>query len=120
MTQTPDSISVSPGQTITITCTSSSHTGDNIRCSTCLNWYQQKPGQRPTPIIWYASNLQTGAPDRFSGSGSGTDFTLTIRDIKDEDEAEYCCQQCNRLPFTQWYRAVQKPPSSFSNNKSQI
>ncbi|CAI9540498.1 unnamed protein product, partial [Staurois parvus] len=100
LTQTPKEITATPGQTVTISCKSSTGIG------TCLNWYQQKPGQRPTLIIWYASNLQSGVPDRFtpdrfSGSGSGTDFTLTIRDIKDEDEADYCCQQCSSYPLTQ-------------------
>ncbi|CAH2299484.1 Ig kappa chain V-III region VG [Pelobates cultripes] len=87
MTQTPESVTVSPGQTATMTCTSSAG------IDSYLQWYQQKPGQPPKPLIYYASSRATGIPARFSGSGSGTSFTLTISGMLAEDAADYYCQQ---------------------------
>ncbi|CAJ0967728.1 unnamed protein product [Ranitomeya imitator] len=50
MTQTPDYISVSPGDTVTISCTAS--TG----ISNALAWYQQKSGERPKLLIYSATS----------------------------------------------------------------
>ncbi|PIO09095.1 hypothetical protein AB205_0064040 [Aquarana catesbeiana] len=95
MTQTPDSISVSPGQTVTITCTSS--TG----ISNALAWYQQKTQQPPKLLIAGASSRQSGIPDRFSGSGYGSEFKLTINGATEDDEGKYYCQQYWSSPLTQ-------------------
>nr|4F15_C Chain C, Fab fragment, light chain [Mus musculus]4F15_F Chain F, Fab fragment, light chain [Mus musculus]4F15_I Chain I, Fab fragment, light chain [Mus musculus]4F15_L Chain L, Fab fragment, light chain [Mus musculus] len=97
MTQSPASLAVSPGQRATITCRASesvSNYGINF-----INWFQQKPGQPPKLLIYTASNKGTGVPARFSGSGSGTDFTLTINPVEAEDTANYFCQQTKEVPY---------------------
>ncbi|PIO12644.1 hypothetical protein AB205_0076260, partial [Aquarana catesbeiana] len=86
MTQTPDSISVSPGQTVTITCTSSADSYSYVA------WYQQKPQQPPKLLIYDGSNRQSGIPDRFSGSRSGNVYKLTITGGTEDDEGRYYCQ----------------------------
>uniref|UniRef100_UPI0015828AB5 immunoglobulin kappa light chain variable domain-containing protein n=1 Tax=Listeria monocytogenes TaxID=1639 RepID=UPI0015828AB5 len=92
MTQSPSSLSVSVGDRVTITCRASQS------ISSYLNWYQQKPGKAPKLLIYAASSLQSGVPSRFSGSGSGTDFTLTISSLQPEDFATYYCQQSYSTP----------------------
>nr|8TP9_F Chain F, Light chain of Fab 2-2-1G06 [Homo sapiens]8TP9_G Chain G, Light chain of Fab 2-2-1G06 [Homo sapiens]8TP9_L Chain L, Light chain of Fab 2-2-1G06 [Homo sapiens]8TPA_E Chain E, Light chain of Fab 2-2-1G06 [Homo sapiens]8TPA_J Chain J, Light chain of Fab 2-2-1G06 [Homo sapiens]8TPA_L Chain L, Light chain of Fab 2-2-1G06 [Homo sapiens] len=94
MTQSPSSLSASVGDRVTITCRAS-HNIQNF-----LNWYQQKPGKAPKLLIYAASTLQSGVPSRFSGSGSRTDFTLTISSLQPEDFAAYYCQQSYGLPRT--------------------
>nr|8BCZ_L Chain L, BA.2-23 light chain [Homo sapiens] len=94
MTQSPSSLSASVGDRITITCQASQD------INKYLNWYQQKPGKAPKLLIYDASNLETGVPSRFSGSGSGTDFTFTINSLQPEDIATYYCQQHDNIPIT--------------------
>nr|8CXC_L Chain L, 3F2 Antibody light chain [Mus musculus] len=94
MTQSPSSLSASVGDRVTITCRSSQGIGS------WLAWYQQKPEKAPQSLIYAASSLQSGVPSRFSGSGSGTDFTLTISNLQPEDFATYYCQQYNSYPLT--------------------
>ncbi|WP_431354929.1 hypothetical protein, partial [Klebsiella pneumoniae] len=42
-------------------------------------------------MIYRASTVESGVPSRFKGSGSGTEFTLTISDLECADAATYFC-----------------------------
>ncbi|KAG8591125.1 hypothetical protein GDO81_000049, partial [Engystomops pustulosus] len=95
LTQSPGYISVFPGETVTISCTSSTSTWHS------LAWYQQKAGERPQLLIHGAISRYTGVPDRFSGSGSDYDSTLKITKVIEEDAADYYCQQYSSFPLTQ-------------------
>ncbi|CAO2605329.1 Ig kappa chain V-III region MOPC 63 [Lemmus lemmus] len=96
LTRSPGLLSVSLGQKATISCKSSESMGSIHH----MHWYQKKPGQPPKLLIYYASYLESGVPARFSGSGSGTDFTLTISPVEADDAATYYCQQSYDLPPT--------------------
>nr|1X9Q_A Chain A, 4m5.3 anti-fluorescein single chain antibody fragment [Homo sapiens] len=99
MTQTPLSLPVSLGDQASISCRSSQslvHSNGN----TYLRWYLQKPGQSPKVLIYKVSNRVSGVPDRFSGSGSGTDFTLKINRVEAEDLGVYFCSQSTHVPWT--------------------
>ncbi|EDK98832.1 mCG141790, partial [Mus musculus] len=93
ITQSPSYLAASPGETITINCRASKS------ISKYLAWYQEKPGKTNKLLIYSGSTLQSGIPSRFSGSGSGTDFTLTISSLEPEDFAMYYCQQHNEYPY---------------------
>uniref|UniRef100_A0A673I9J2 Ig-like domain-containing protein n=1 Tax=Sinocyclocheilus rhinocerous TaxID=307959 RepID=A0A673I9J2_9TELE len=81
VTQSPSTTAAQPEETVKISCRTSTDP---------LSWYLQKPGEAPKLLIYKANTLQSGTPSRFSGSGSKTDFTLTI--IQTEDAGHYYCQ----------------------------
>nr|7ARN_L Chain L, Antibody Fab Fragment Light Chain [Homo sapiens] len=94
MTQSPSSLSASIGDRLTITCRASQAIRESVQ------WYQQKPGKAPKLLMFSTSILESGVPSRFSGSGFGTHFTLTISSLQPEDFATYSCQQNYSGPFT--------------------
>uniref|UniRef100_A0A0D9SDK1 Ig-like domain-containing protein n=1 Tax=Chlorocebus sabaeus TaxID=60711 RepID=A0A0D9SDK1_CHLSB len=100
MTQTPLSLPVTPGEPASISCKSSQSLLDSDDGYTYLDWYLQKPGQSPQFPIYDVSSRASGVPDRFSGSGSGTDFTLKISRVEAEEVGVYYCVKRIELPST--------------------
>uniref|UniRef100_A0A4W6FN52 Ig-like domain-containing protein n=1 Tax=Lates calcarifer TaxID=8187 RepID=A0A4W6FN52_LATCA len=94
LTQSPGAQSVVLGQTVSIRCKASSS------MSSYLHWYLQKPGEPPKLLI-ADTTYPSGIPGRFTGSGSNSDFTLTISGVQAEDAAVYYCQSLHYIN-SQW------------------
>nr|4RGM_B Chain B, 20B1 light chain [Mus musculus]4RGM_L Chain L, 20B1 light chain [Mus musculus] len=94
MTQSPSSLSASLGERVSLTCRASQEISDY------LTWLQQKPDGTIKRLIYVASSLDSGVPKRFSGSRSGSDYSLTISSLESEDFADYYCLQYANYPWT--------------------
>ncbi len=92
VTQSP-SITAAQGQEVRINCKTSS----SVYGGSYLHWYLQKPGEAPKLLIYAATSRYTGTPSRFSGSGSNSDFTLTISGVQTEDTGDYYCQSYHEI-----------------------
>uniref|UniRef100_K7E327 Ig-like domain-containing protein n=1 Tax=Monodelphis domestica TaxID=13616 RepID=K7E327_MONDO len=87
----PPSASAALGSSARLSCTLSSElSGNNVY------WHQQSSGKPPRYLLYVTSSGGTGRgdgiPERFSGSGSGTNRFLSISNVEPEDEADYFCQ----------------------------
>uniref|UniRef100_A0A668VFB6 Ig-like domain-containing protein n=1 Tax=Oreochromis aureus TaxID=47969 RepID=A0A668VFB6_OREAU len=89
----PGAVSSAVGGDVNITCRTSQDVLDSI----ALAWYQQKDGNPPKLLIYLADTLESGIPVRFTGSGSNSDFTLTISGVQAEDAAVYYCQSVHEI-----------------------
>ncbi|XP_067837982.1 immunoglobulin kappa light chain-like isoform X3 [Heptranchias perlo] len=69
--------------------------GASIDSSNPIHWYQHKPGQPPTRILYYngkTTSRDPGFDNRFkAGTSKGTEFYLAIDKVKAEEAATYYC-----------------------------
>ena len=94
MIQSPSSMFGSLGDRVSLTCQAS----QSIRVY--LSWYQQKPDGTIKLLIYSTSILDSGVASRFRGSGSGSDYSLTINSLESEDVAIYYSLQYASSPPT--------------------
>lgn len=93
----PGAVSSAAGGSVSISCT----TSQSVYSSNYLAWYQQRDGGAPKLLIYYATTRASETPGRFTGSGSGSSFTLSISGVTAEDAAHYYCQSLHSIN-SQW------------------
>uniref|UniRef100_A0A672KTR4 Immunoglobulin heavy variable 9-2 n=1 Tax=Sinocyclocheilus grahami TaxID=75366 RepID=A0A672KTR4_SINGR len=102
---TEQSVTVSPGGSVKLTCACSGFTLSSYR----MHWIRQAPGKGLEWIIYYYddSYKRSSVQGRFTASSDSSNLYLNMNQLKTEDTAVYYC-----ATGTQWkhkYRAaVQK------------
>uniref|UniRef100_A0A8C0H7Z5 Ig-like domain-containing protein n=1 Tax=Chelonoidis abingdonii TaxID=106734 RepID=A0A8C0H7Z5_CHEAB len=115
VTQPPE-VSVSPGNTVKLSCTMSSGTSIS---DYYVFWYQQKPGNSPRYLLYYYSESSkgqgSGVPARFSGSKDSNTGYLTISGALAEDEADYYYRWGSetKTPFAAGKGGLSETPSPY-------
>lgn len=71
LTHSPASLSLSVRESIIVRCLKSE------KIYSELHWYQQKQGKSSQLLIYSTTSLADDVPSRFSGSGSGTQYSLS-------------------------------------------
>lgn len=99
LTQNPLSLSVVLGEPASISCKSSESLVYNDG-RIYQQWFHKKPGQPPRLLFYLISDREPGISDRYSASGSETDFTLKISRREPEDVGVYYCSQITKYPHT--------------------
>ncbi|KAL7381817.1 hypothetical protein ABVT39_011774 [Epinephelus coioides] len=96
----PGAVRSALGGSVTISCRTSHDPDTGCGSSPsypCVFWYKKRDGEAHNLVIYGISRRAVGAPDRFSGSGSNSAFTLTISGVQAEDAAVYYCQSIKTL-----------------------
>uniref|UniRef100_A0AAZ1X4F5 Ig-like domain-containing protein n=1 Tax=Oreochromis aureus TaxID=47969 RepID=A0AAZ1X4F5_OREAU len=99
----PGAVSSAVGGTVTIRCM----TGQNVYSNKNMYWYKQKDGGVPKLLIYQSSTRASGTSARFTGSGSNSDFTLTISGVQAEDAAVYYCKGEFNVTQTQFHEGTE-------------
>ncbi|CAM5161520.1 unnamed protein product [Eretmochelys imbricata] len=112
----PPSASVSPGNTVKLSCTMSSGTSIS---GYAVSWYQQKPGNPPRSLLYDCSDSSkgqgSGVPARFSGSKDTARNAgyLTVSGALAEDEVIFTVR-CGRVAGAVPHSATDRRGSSLA------
>ncbi|CAI9621860.1 unnamed protein product [Staurois parvus] len=77
------------------------HCKSNSDGDSRIHWYQKKADQPPTLLFYWAVKRFSGIPEKYVGSGSGREFTFTVKGAAEDDAGVYYCHQFKSIPSTQ-------------------